>query len=62
MSGWEFYPKPNGRWYWSHADDDGMKVESTDGFDSHSDCLADAREHGYSTGSESYERPQNLPS
>jgi hypothetical protein len=46
MHRWEFFPKPDGKWYWQYRGADGVSSKCTGSFDSFDACLNDARRHG----------------
>ena len=48
MSGLETFYGVFGEWNWEFLDDDGIVVrESSQGFETLAECLADAKRHGY---------------
>ena len=57
MGEWEFYRIPGAgeddapfEWSWRCRQDDGRILDSTDTFRFFLDCVAHARQHGYSNG------------
>ena len=44
---WEFRETPDGRWYWRCHEQDGLYTNAIRTFDTRSDCVADAFDHGY---------------
>lgn len=45
---WEFYKDNQGQWRWRRTSSNGCIVgASTEGYHNRSDCVANARRHGY---------------
>lgn len=44
---WKFFTHDNGLWIWRQIPPRGRAVSSEKSFPSLSDCIADARRHGY---------------
>lgn len=45
---WEFYQDANGDWRWRRIAPNGQIVgSSSEGYKNKSDCIANARRHGY---------------
>jgi hypothetical protein len=51
MERWQFIQSPTGEWYWVCSDVISHRTRtSTATFKTESQCIADARGHGYQTG------------
>ena len=44
---WDIYKDNNGKWHWRHYRNDAKCEESTKSFALKSECLLDAKMHGY---------------
>lgn len=44
---WEFRETPDGRWYWRCHETNGGYINAIRTFDSQTECIADAFDHGY---------------
>ena len=49
MNEWRFLQNPSGYWLWQHRDDSGVQSVSKRYFDTRTDCIADAFNHGFDT-------------
>ena len=49
MNEWRFLQNPSGYWLWQHRDDSGGQSVSERYFDTRTDCIADAFNHGFDT-------------
>ena len=49
MNEWRFLQNPSGYWLWQHRDDSGVQSVSVRYFDTRTDCIADAFNHGFDT-------------
>jgi len=49
MDEWRFLQSPSGYWLWQHTDGTGVQCVSERYFDTRTDCIADAFNHGFDT-------------
>jgi hypothetical protein len=49
MNNWRFVQSASGYWLWQHTDSAGAKCASTRCFDTRTECIADAFNHGFDT-------------
>jgi hypothetical protein len=47
MDTWQFYQNDAGLWCWRHTAQTGISEESKQCFESRTDCIANAMNHGY---------------
>jgi len=47
MDIWNFYQDDSHLWCWTHTDDAEVRSDSSNRFNSRTDCIVDAMKHGY---------------